>query len=303
MDGIQSGGRRLLSPTPAETIMFSYSESARHLVPPLVRACEQHGLASCIDEKLSSPGNAVKATTSRLIGQSALLCMLLGRRCHDTAWQLAEAQLAGERGIPVLCFVEDLRLSPPADLLPALVSSDVSRIANFVARSRPDSATLWEYGRTFFMDRTTAARYRRAANGAWHWQRVGDDRSVEYDFEMSIMEEEIAPLEVTGVQALGGGGQAPALLLATSDGKHYRLAYSHDIRAVIPAPVFPGAPLIGFMHMDFDSAREWPRAGEAPVELRLLGRDVYGWHMSEYFWRAFVGSLPKMLGQPAASPR
>ena len=118
------------------------------------------------------------------------------------------------------------------------------------------------------------------------------------EFEISFVDDVAAAApEVKLVEAKVENG-LPVLLLGTTDWKRYRLGFSADMRAVIPAPAFPGAPIIGFMHSDFDSGREWPRAGDAPVELRLLGREVYGWHMSEFFWRAFIGSLPKLLGQP-----
>ena len=293
--------RRTLPAGPRETVTLSYADSARVLAPSLVRAFQQQGLDCHTAEKLRDPGERVDEAMQRRIDGSNVLCLVLSRRCRPDAWLQAEASRAAERGIPVLVFVEDLQIEWPHSAVPTLVTNDPARLAAFVANSQPQSATLWEFGRQFFIDRSTAALFRRHVDGSWRWERETPERQ-ELSLEMAIVDDsKPAAPEVKLVQAKVENN-CPVLLLGTTDWKRYRFAYSADVRAVLPAPVFPNTPVVGFMHADFDTGREWPRAGEAPVEIRLLGREVYGWHMSEYFWRAFVGSLPKMLGRSTVEP-
>lgn len=298
-EGAQSTAQRRL-PATVETVMLSYGETARHLVSSIQKLFDEQGLQYRVDEKLSDPGDQPGDTTIRHLDESSLLCMLVSRRCAQSGWQDAEAAYALSRNMPVLVFIEDLQSGWQGSAVPTLVTPQVAAIRAFISRSQPDSATLWEFGKLFFIDRSTAGLFRRARADAWRWDRDVGDVHVSGEassvLELSMADDNTdRPSEVRLVQATVENGSS-VLLLGTSDWKRYRVAYSPDIRAALPAPVYPGTPMIGFMHTDFDSGREWPRAGEAPVELRLLGREVYGWHMSEYFWRAFVGSLPKMLG-------
>lgn len=302
MEGAQSSAAPRKLPATIETITLSYAESARHLSSSICKVFDENGVRYHIDEKLSDPGEQPGEIIVRHLETSHLLCMIIGRRCAQSGWQDAEVAYALSRNLPVLVFVEDLQSGWHGRAVPTLVTPRVASIQAFVARSQPDSASLWELGKVFFTDRSTAGLFQRAGANTWRWDRAIEGASVDVSptFELSMVDESSAPTaEVRTVQAVVENG-CPVLLLGTSEWKRYRVAYSPDIRAVLPAPVYPGAPVVGFMHMDFDSGREWPRAGEAPVELRLLGREVYGWHMSEYFWRAFVGSLPGMLGKAAS---
>ncbi|MBW3568107.1 MAG: hypothetical protein KY410_09175 [Proteobacteria bacterium] len=302
MDGKPSTVARRLPVTSAETVIVSHAGSACQLAPAVARVFEQQGLAVQLDEKLRDV-TALDAAMVRKLDAGQLLCVVRGRRCAEAAWTDIEATAAAARGIPLLVLVEDLSVPWRARVIPTLMTKDSDRLAAFVANSRPDGISLWEFGRKLFVDRSSAARFRRNADNSWRWRRVDEENSPgqELALEFAIVDDAKPPVsQIRLVEARVEGG-LPVLLLGTTDGKRYRLAYSRDIRAVIPAPVYPDAPPIGFMHMDFDSGREWPRAGEPPIELRLLGRDVYGWHMSEYFWRAFVGSLPKMLGRVAVA--
>lgn len=300
MDGARSSAAQRKLPATVETITLSYAESARHLSSSVRKIFDENRLQYHVDEKLSDPGERPGENTIRHLEASQLLCMIVSRRCVQTGWHDAEAAYALARNMPVLVFVEDIQAGWQGSAVPTLVTPRVTAIQAFVSRSQPDSATLWEFGKLFFTDRSTAGLFRRAAANAWRWDRATEDAhgaaNLSPAFELSMIDDSsTATAEVRTVQATVENG-CPVLLLGTSDWQRYRVAYSPDVRAALPAPVFPGAAVIGFMHADFDSGREWPRAGEAPVELRLLGREVYGWHMSEYFWRAFVGSLPKMLG-------
>lgn len=300
MEGQAVSGTRSASLRVTETVLISYADSARHCVPAVARAFHQQAVECQYEEKLGAPAQALAEPVLRKLEASQLLCLVISRRCRQSAWHDAETAAAFELGIPVLVWVEDLRIEWAGQAVPTLLTASTPRLAEFVARSRPDAASVWEFTKVFFLDRATAARFRRAANGAWRWDRHtgNSEEPPAQAVELSLMEEYLPPAapEVQRVTARVENS-LPVLQLDAGDSKHYRLAYSPDIRAVLPAPVFPGAPMIGFMHADFDTGREWPRAGEPRVELRALGRDVYGWHMSEYFWRAFVGHLPKLLGQ------
>lgn len=296
MDGTQAASAR--PPLPTETVTLSYADSARLLAPAVARVFESQGFVCRSDPKLHDPGSTASPATLRNIQESAVLCLLLGARCRQGGWHDAEAAAAAFAGKPVLVLTENRHIEWAGRCTPSLLTSDPARLAAFAANSRPDAVTLWEFARQFFIDRSTARSFHRAASGAWRWQRAvqpAKAASLELSLEETAVDYTPPCVEITLVEARAEAGM-PVLLIGTADGKRHRFAYSREVRAVLPAPVFPGAPVIGFMHMDFDSGREWPRAGEAPVEVRLLGREVYGWHMSEYFWRAFVGSLPKLLG-------
>lgn len=292
MEGVRSSS----AGPAAESILISCADSGRYLAGMLARALEQQHLAVQSDEKLSDPGDTVSAPMLAKIRDCAVLVLVLGKRCQQKAWQDREAQAAFAAGKPVVLFQESLAVNWLGVSVPTLVTDRPESLLAFMARSQPDSMSIWEFAKIFFTDHATARLFKRSNPQVWRWERK-DIKNESADFGLSLTDEiKPASPEIRLIEARVQDGET-LLLIGTTDWKRYRLAYSRDIRAVIPAPAFPGAPAIGFMHCDFDTGREWARAGEPPVEFRLLGRDVYGWHMSEFFWKAFVGSLPKMLGQ------
>lgn len=301
MEGQQGKAvRRVTPPSRPETVLLSYSASARQHAGQLAGMLRDQGILCRLDEKLFDGADSVEPAVREAIAGADALCLVVSNRCPRTAWRAREAAVAAAAGRPVLVFVESLAIDWVHSTVPALLTHDPRRLALFFARSRPDPAGLWEFAKTFFVDRSSARRLLRKSPTAWQWlaATATAEDPASGELEIGFADESSAKaVEVRAVRAGVENGET-VLHVGTADGKSYRLAYSNRIRAVVPAPVYPSAPVIGFMHADFDSGREWPRAGEPPVELRLLGRDVYGWHMSEFFWKAFVGSLPKMLGQP-----
>lgn len=294
MEGVQSRAAR--PSMPGETVLISCAESGRHVAAAAARVLEQQHVVVQYDQKLSDPGDQLPKETLAKIRESDVLVLALGDRCQQKAWLDREARAAFDAGKPVLLFLESRAINWFGAAVPTLVTDQADRLGAFMARSRPDSMSIWEFAKTFFTDHATARLFKRSNPQAWRWERK-DLENASAEFGLSLADDvKPASPEIRLIEARVQDGET-MLLIGTTDWKRYRFAYSRDIRGIIPAPVFPGAPPIGFMHCDFDTGREWARAGEPPVEIRLLGRDVYGWHMSEFFWKAFVGSLPKMLGQ------
>ena len=278
-----------------ESVVISYSETARLASRTLSTALEQQGVQCIPDEKLGDPGKPLLDETARRIRSSTALALVVSAACRPAGWRESEAALAARLGKPVLLLLEDLQLPWPGETVPTLVCVAAEPVARFMAHSRPDAIEIRQLASTLLGDRENLRAFQRASSGAWRWERPGTASAPELSLEMSFADDTAAAApEVKWLEARVENG-LPVLLIGTTDGRRYKLSWSASVRALIPAPVFPGAPVIGFMHADFDSGREWPRAGEPPIELRLLGREVYGWHMSETFWRAFVGSLPKLL--------
>lgn len=296
MEGRQAAAARHLSP---ETVVLSYAETARHLAARVQQHLADEGVPCRLDEKLFDPGERVDGVTITSIRDGAALCLVISRHCRDSAWRDREAALALSLARPVLLLLEDLNRGWSGNAVPTLVTCDIARLAAFMARSRPDSFGILAFAKSLLGNRDSLRAFRRAGEKAWRWEREDLAAARETHLEMSLVDDAPSVRVETRLVEARVENDLPVLLLGTTDWKRYKLSFSPDIRAVVPAPAWPDAPVIGFMHADFDSGREWPRAGEAPVELRLLGREVYGWHMSEYYWRAFIGSLPKILGDPS----
>lgn len=295
--------RRGLSRDGSERILLNCSEGGRLVAGHLRHHLATAGFDCVLDEIVSDPGERPLPATLQRLDECAILVTVMGRRCSYGVWRDVLIGHAKSIGIPTVVFFEGREQEWQGGSVPSLVTADAGDMLRFMARSRPDPTSVWEFAREFFLDRATARQFRREARDRWRWRRQVSSNPDGDDFELSLADTTQSRSPTTGITMVEARSEAgmPVVLMGTSDFKRYRFAYSIDIRGVLPAPVWPGIEPIGFMHCDFDTAREWPRAGSPPVEMRLLGLEVYGWHMSEYFWRAFVGSLPKILGREATS--
>lgn len=288
---------RRVVPQDDECIVLSVAQAVRHLSMPLQREIEKQGLSCIVEEKLSAPESGIGRFTLEKLEKASIYITVVSRHCPAVNWQLDELRHQMSKGKVCVVLLEDRAFEWQADVLPTLITDRIERIGAFLANAKPAAMTIWEFAKLFFVDRATALQFQRAGKDTWRWAKPKQE-ITELSLDMALVDDNRAAssaTEVVLVDARVIDGK-PELVLGTADRKRYRFAYSREIRAVIPMPVFPGAPSVGFMHCDFDTGREWARAGDPPVEIRLLGRDVHGWHMSEFFWKAFVGSLPKMLG-------
>lgn len=295
IEPVSNKARRLQQPVANGTVLVCHAETARHLVQPLLGQIERNGLDAIPEMKISDLGEPLDAARLSGIANADALVIVISSRCQSHQWIELESTAALSAGVPVLVLLESPLIGWPASSVPTLITHIPDRLAAFLDRSRVDAMSLWEFAVNFFTDRATSKLFHRTSPAAWRWERSDIDMQAG-EFGLSLLEDSASSVpQLRLVEARVQDGQT-LMFLGSSDWKRYRLAWSPEIRAVIPAPAWPGAPAIGFMHCDFDSGREWARAGDPPVEIRLLGREIYGWHMSEYFWRAFVGSLPAMLG-------
>ena len=289
--------RRGLTRDGTERMLISCGDAGRSLAARAQQQLESAGLACTLDHLLLTPAGVPPLTLERL-GEVSMLVLAISRRCGIGEWRLELIRAAQSLAIPVLVLFEGREQEWQETLVPTLVTADIEELAGFAGRSRPDVASVWEFAQQFFVDRPTARQFTRDAPGRWRWQRRSTEGMDAVIGELSLCDEPLATsskVDVTLVEAKSVNGM-PVVFMGTSNWQRYRLAWSGELRAAVPAPVWPGSRPIGFMHCDFDTGREWPRAGSPPVEMQLMGREVYGWHMSEYFWRAFVGSLPQLLG-------
>src|SRR5690606_6901064 len=263
MDGTMRAPRKLVPVT--EGALFAGADSARHLAAAAARAMQGQGIDCRFLEVSTRSASADIATPV-----PHLLCLPLSSRCVQAGWRDELAARALALGKPVIVLLDDLRTGWQGGALPTLITADATRIASFAARSQPDSLSLWEFGQAFFVDRRIAAQFVRAADGAWSWRRALPQSPATTELALAAPSPE-SSTAVSGVRASMENGM-PVLWIDTVRNTRHRIEYQPGVRAVIPSPPFADAPVIGFLHMDFDSGRESIRAGEAPVEVRLLGR-------------------------------